>query len=94
MCGIDIDGDDLGQLVRMQCEDAFTQCIEMLARGFDDQQLLFVATESVLPAVSRDDAADAIDARGKVFFDECVGEAFAGRLVGTSAERYDRGHIG
>ena len=85
MCGIDIDGDDLGQLVRMQGDDALAQRVEAFAHGFDHEKMFVVAAELALPATRRDDAGDAVDAGGEAFLDERGGEAFAALRVGAGA---------
>src|SRR5881394_853979 len=54
----------------MPCEERLAQCVEALARAFDQQQLLRVRFDPTLPAIDRLDARDDVDARGEALLDE------------------------
>jgi hypothetical protein len=76
----------------MQLEDALAQRIEALARRLDQQELLIVAANFVLPAISRRHAGQTIHARSQTLFDQGRGDSFTDGVVGASAQYDQDGH--
>src|SRR5262249_25520600 len=63
-----------GNFIRMRREKGLAQGLDSLLCSLDDEELLAVVLDGVLPPVDRADLGDDVDARGDVLLDERLGQ--------------------